>query len=347
MSATEYDYRAQLAAISEPGDTITGTLVRDIGAEATIRLAQEDTPKPPESINPEEFAAWADRLRARVRTSTVDGIRVACQQRGITLTIPGDSDWPTGLDDLGVAAPLILFQKGDPGLLAQTITDKIAVVGARAATGYGEHVTMETTAGLVDRGYTIVSGAAYGIDGMAHRAALAAGGNTVAILAGGVDRYYPSGHDALLQRIAEKGAVVSELPPGHPPTKWRFLQRNRIIAATTAVTVVVEAGWRSGSLNTAGHAIALGRTVAAFPGPVTSAASAGAHRLIRDMAAKLVTGADDISQLLNVGDERGIPAIGPQQGRTVETPDRRAELHDFSADTRTPKLGARTPGLEH
>jgi DNA processing protein len=156
---------------------------------------------------------------------------------------------------------------------------------------------MEASAGLVDRGYAIVSGAAYGIDGMAHRAALASQGNTVAVLAGGVDRFYPSGHDALLSRITESGAVISELPCGQAPTKWRFLQRNRIIAAVSRATVVVEAGWRSGALNTAGHAGSLGRPVGAVPGPVTSAASVGCHRLIREYSAVCVTTPDEMAEL--------------------------------------------------
>lgn len=150
---------------------------------------------------------------------------------------------------------------------------------------------------LQNLGYAIVSGAAYGIDGMAHRAALASKGTTIAFLAGGVDRFYPSGHDALLTRIVEQGAVISELPPGSPPTKWRFLQRNRLIAAASLATVVVEAGSRSGSLNTANHANQLGRPVGAVPGPVTSAASAGCHRLLRDHNAECVTNADEMAGL--------------------------------------------------
>ena len=156
---------------------------------------------------------------------------------------------------------------------------------------------MEITAGLVERGHTIVSGAAYGIDGMAHRAALASAGRTVAYLAGGVDRFYPSGHDALLTRIVETGAVVSELPCGSAPTKWRFLMRNRLIAASTKATLVVEAGWRSGSLNVAGYATSLNRPVGAVPGPVTTAASAGCHRLMREFGATVITSADEAAAL--------------------------------------------------
>jgi DNA processing protein len=185
-----------------------------------------------------------------------------------------------------------------------------------------------------------VSGAAYGIDGMAHRAALASGGVTVAVLAGGLDRFYPSGHEALLTRIVESGLVLSEVPPGTPPTKWRFLQRNRLIAALTCATVVLEAGWRSGSLNTAGHAAALGRPLGAVPGPVTSAASAGCHRLIREYDAVLVTNAAEMAELAgevpqddsaagagrSQEETRVLDALSARAPRTVEDIARRSGL---------------------
>lgn len=137
----------------------------------------------------------------------------------------------------------------------------------------------------------------YGIDGAAHRAALGVGGATVALLAGGVDRAYPQGHQELLGAIARSGAVVSEVPCGTAPSKWRFLSRNRLIAALGQATVVIEAGWRSGSLNTAGHAASLGRPLGAVPGPVTSAASAGCHRLLREYDARCVTTTAEIREL--------------------------------------------------
>ena len=158
---------------------------------------------------------------------------------------------------------------------------------------------MDVVTSLVDRGFTIVSGAAYGIDGMAHRAALGSQGTTIAVLAGGIDRLYPSGHDALLKRIIDAGLVVTELPCGFAPTKWRFLQRNRLIAALTCATVVVEAGWRSGSLNTAHHALDMDIPVGAIPGPVTSASSAGTHRLLRETPAVCVTTATEIAELVS------------------------------------------------
>jgi DNA processing protein len=234
---------------------------------------------------------------------------------GAQLRIPGDEHWPAGFADLQHHGPLALWTRGRDESLA-ALDRSIALVGARAATGYGEHVTMEASAGLVDRGFAIVSGAAYGIDGMAHRAALASRGDTIAFLAGGVDRFYPSGHDALLTRIVEHGLVASELPCGSAPTRWRFLQRNRLIAAASLATVVLEAGWRSGSLNTASHANEAGRPVGAVPGPVTSAASAGCHRLVREGKASLVTTADEMAEL--VGPIEADPAdLRPRENTRV------------------------------
>ena len=197
------------------------------------------------------------------------------------------------MDDLGRHAPLGLWVRGRVDVLAGN-SPSIALVGARAATGYGEHVAdARRRPDSSIAGSSIVSGGAYGIDGMAHRAALASGGTTVAFLAGGVDRFYPIGHESLLTRIASStGAVISEVPCGTAPTKWRFLQRNRLIAAASDATVVLEAGLRSGSINTAGHAAALGRPLGAVPGPVTSPASAGCHRLLREYDAVCVVDAD-------------------------------------------------------
>ncbi len=314
--------RGVMTGLAEPGDVVAGVMVRSLGAAATLESIVEHRS--------------ADRLRADLRDhgvaideADVDGALARWAPRltsasamlafrqatrcGARLMVPADDDWPAGVDDLDNHAPVALWRRGRDAALHAT-SASIALVGARAATGYGEHVTMESAAGLVDRGYAIVSGAAYGIDGMAHRAALASHGFTVAVLAGGVDRFYPSGHDALLTRITEAGAVVSELPCGASPTKWRFLQRNRLIAALTQATVVLEAGWRSGSLNTAGHASTLGRPLGAVPGPVTSAASAGCHRLIREYDAVCVTNADEMAELAPI-DQLPVRADVPQPSR--------------------------------
>jgi DNA processing protein len=303
--------RAMWSGVVEPGDRVAHALVEALGAPVALRavlapwalsrivhaLREAGEHGLTEADLNQGFERWMPRLTT---AAALAALRQAARV-GARLLVPGDPLWPAGVDDLGEHAPLVLWVRGTDAALAG-LSRSIALVGARAATGYGEHVTMEASAGLVDRGYTIVSGAAYGIDGMAHRAALASHGLTVAVLAGGVDRFYPSGHDALLSRIVESGAVISELPCGQAPTKWRFLQRNRIIAAASGATVVVEAGWRSGALNTAGHASQLGRPVGAVPGPVTSASSVGCHRIIRDLTAVCVTTPDEMAELAPLGD---------------------------------------------
>lgn len=303
--------RAAWSGIAEPGDSTAGFLVSAVGASAALsmlvdrwsveRMATElgahadvDADDLTTQLG-RGLARWLPRLDSRVTVQQL-GLAAAC--RTLLLT-PAHPAWPERLNDLGPHAPLALWLRGRPDALRDTARS-VALVGARAATGYGEHVTVEAGSGLADRGFVIVSGAAYGIDGMAHRAALASQGTTVAFLAGGVDRPYPSGHSSLIQRIIETGAVVSEVPCGGAPSKWRFLQRNRLIAAVGDATVVLEAGWRSGSLNTAGHAAALGRPLGAVPGPITSAASAGCHRLIREYGAVCVTTVDEMAELAGV-----------------------------------------------
>jgi DNA processing protein len=331
--------RAAWSGIAEPGDGTAGLVVSYLGAAAALTAVLEhwaparlcdavreragaDAPDGED----DEFARsidqalqrWTPRLNSR---DVILCLRQA-ERVGARLLLPGDRLWPEGVDDLGAHAPLGLWWRGLPAAF-EALPQSISLVGARAATGYGEHVAVEASAGLVDRGFAIVSGAAYGIDGMAHRAALASQGITAAFLAGGVDRFYPSGHDALLTRIAESGVVVSELPCGAAPTKWRFLQRNRLIAAASGATVVLEAGWRSGSLNTAGHAAALGRPLGAVPGPITSPTSAGCHRLLREFDAVCVTDADEMAELA------GAAATGRGSGRNRVSGSSTLEALDF------------------
>lgn len=300
--------------IAEPGDRISGELAAALGARGALEALIERADaaaivaRVGDSVTEREVADALARWHPRLQSKAILRAIAQAYRFGVHLTVPDDDVWPGSLSDLGPHGPHALWVRGGLETLA-TSGSSIALVGARAATGYGEHVAMEASAGLVDRGYTIISGAAYGIDGMAHRAALASSGQTVAVLAGGVDRFYPSGHESLLNRIVDEGAVISEVPCGTAPTKWRFLQRNRIIAALSRATVVLEAGWRSGSLNTAGHALALGRPLGAVPGPVTSAASAGCHRLIRELDAALVTTAAEMAELapLSVAGSEEVP----------------------------------------
>ena len=288
----------------EPGDRVAGALVGALGETAALdlvvaRRAPIDIARASGwAITESEAREATDRWKSRMDTAAIFRSLTAAASHSVQLVVPTDAEWPDGVADLGPHGPRALWVRGDVRVLPR-IERSIAIVGARASTGYGEHVAMDFAAGIAQRGLTVVSGGAYGIDGMAHRAALAVSGETVAVLAGGVDQLYPAGHDELLRSIIRSGAVVSEIPCGGAPTRWRFLQRNRIIAALAAVTVVVEAGHRSGSLNTASHARDLGRPVGVVPGQITSSSSAGCHRLLRDnAAASVVTSVPDIIELM-------------------------------------------------
>ena len=216
-----------------------------------------------------------------------------------------------------LAPPIALWVRG-PGALDELCNQAAAIVGARAATGYGLHMAGELGAGLATAGFTVVSGAAIGVDGAAHRGALAAAGPNVAVLACGIDRSYPAAHEALLERIAATGLILSEYPPGSVPARHRFLVRNRLIAGLAAGTVVVEAGFRSGAQRTAADARSLGRPVMAVPGPVTSGRSAGCHRMIRE-GAVLVTRVEEVLEEvgrlgLHLADPPAVPGARPTDG---------------------------------
>ncbi len=289
--------------LTEPGDGAAGILTAAQGpVEALARVRRGELS---DSVLERGEARLAlERWEPRMRPGAVSAVLRTARAARLHLVTPADEAWPDAADDLGSHAPLVLWVRGDPRAL-EAARSGVAIVGARAATAYGEHVAGEFAAELAASGVCVVSGAAFGIDAAAHRASLAGGGCTVALMAGGLERAYPQAHTELVERIAATGAVVSEVAPGSAPTKWRFLQRNRLIAALSAATVVVEAGWRSGSLNTAHHASALGRPLGAVPGPVTSAASAGCHRLLRELEATCVTTAAEVRELIGWGELTG------------------------------------------
>lgn len=240
-------------------------------------------------------ARWATRLPDVAPGRDLEVI----ERLGGGLLTPEDPQWPQQLADLGICEPIALWLRSQHRAIPPG-QQCVAVVGSRDSTSYGASVTGELAHGLAQRGLTVVSGGAYGIDAHAHRAALAGsrgGVPTIAVMAGGLDRYYPAGNEELLRTIAGQGALISEVPPGSSPTRYRFLQRNRLIAALCAVTVVVEARWRSGALSTAHHAELLSRNVAAVPGSVFSANSAGCHRLLREGSAVCVTDAAEVAEL--------------------------------------------------
>jgi len=287
------------STLVEPGDRVAGAAIAQWGARGALDRARRGDAEGGRLVGDAVWSAalrrWGPRWDAATLRDTVE----LAARAGAGLLTPVDAGWPRSLGDLGAHAPVALWVRGDASALAAE--PSIAIVGARAATAYGEAAAAEVAGDLAARGVIIVSGAAWGIDGVAHRAAFGVGGRTVAVLAGGVDKVYPSGHTELIEAaMAAGGAVAAEVPCGAAPTKWRFLQRNRLIAALGAATVVVEAGWRSGSLNTAGHASALGRPLGAVPGPITSPASAGCHRLLRDYDAVCITCADDALALVGI-----------------------------------------------
>lgn len=290
--------RVFLTRVVEPGDETCGRWVRERGVGEVARRLREGGPALP-GVSGKRWAGLC------ARASGADPRRDLAVARacGVRFVAPGTTEWPAQLDDLGDARPLGLWVRGGPSLRMWALRS-VAVVGARACTEYGAHMAATLAAGLAERGWVVVSGGAYGIDGAAHRGALGAGGATAAVLACGVDRPYPPGHAGLIHRIAEQGLVVGELPPGDHPTPSRFIMRNRVIAALTRGTVVVEAAYRSGALVTARAAQRLGRHTMGVPGPATSALSAGVHELLRGDAV-LVGDAAEIVEL--VGDMGELP----------------------------------------
>lgn len=313
MSIEERTARAALSRLFEPQDAAALALVHVAGAEDALRIATGQLAAGPgleQDISGvlsdngsrggwaglgEALKRWAPRVPDLAPARDLNTM----QRLGGRLIIPSDELWPRQLADLGLQEPLCLWWRGIEQELPPAARS-IALVGSRDSTSYGASVTGDLAYSLAQRGFTIISGGAYGIDAHAHRAALAgsAGGMpTIAVMAGGVDRFYPSGNEDLLRAVANQGAVLAEVPPGSAPTRYRFLQRNRLIAALASVTVVVEARWRSGALNTAHHAESLGRAVGAVPGSIHSANSAGCHRLLREGGAVCVTDAGEIAEL--------------------------------------------------
>ncbi|WP_155057712.1 DNA-processing protein DprA [Streptomyces blattellae] len=311
--------RLFLTRVIEPGDEVGGRWVRAFGVEEVARRLRGGGERLPGVSE----TRWAG-LRARAAVAEPRRDLAVARDAGVRFVAPGDAEWPGQLDDLGDARPLGLWVRGRPSLRIWALRS-VAVVGARACTEYGAHMAVTLAAGLAERGWVVVSGGAYGVDGAAHRGALGAGGATVAVLACGVDRPYPRGHTELITRIAEQGLVTGELPPGDHPTPSRFVLRNRVIAALTRGTVVVEAAHRSGSLVTARAAGRLGRFTMGVPGPATSGLSAGVHELLRGDAV-LVTDAAEVVELVGDMGELAPDRRGPVLPRDLLEPGARRVL---------------------
>ena len=326
--------RMAWSALAEPADPVAARLLATHGQAGAALAALADEAR----ATRETFARRWDAL-------DLQGDLAATSACGARILIPGDDEWPAGLDVLA-EPPYCLWVRG-PLSLGPACERSVAIVGARASSAYGEHLATELGAGLAERGFTVVSGAAFGIDGAAHRGALAVDGRTVAVLAGGVDRPYPQAHSALLDEIARSGAVVSEVPPGAAPLRQRFLLRNRLIATATRGTVVVEAGLRSGSRNTAGTADAHARIVMAVPGPVTSMTSAGCHEMIRSGMAVLVTDAAEVAEAVgDYGTDLAPPRRGPTTAEDrLDEPERRVRDALPSRTGSSVEILARDAGL--
>lgn len=299
--------RVRLNLVFEPGDLRVARSVAERGAEETV----------------EWLLAKKDDFSYRLAEITPERVLHEAAAEGIRFLIPTDPEWPQRLNDLAFPAelherggvPVGLWVRG-PLNLAQTSQDSVAIVGARSATTYGAETATELGFQLGSAGYGIISGAAFGIDQAAHRGALAAEAPTIAVLACGVDQYYPRAHQNLLQYIGAHGLVVSETPPGGVPLKIRFLSRNRLIAALSQGTVVVEAAVRSGALTTANWADRLSRVVMGVPGPITSATSQGVHQMLRSRGAILVTRAVEVQEALApMGQQLALPLPSPGRSR--------------------------------
>lgn len=289
---------AYLARVAEPPAAPVIDLIAALGvSEAAAAVRRRKVPDEHREVLA-ITASRADTDQAQADLDTAERI-------GARLVTPADDEWPAwSLMALGQAdtaarggEPLALWVRG-PARLDDIAAACVALVGSRAASSYGEHVTATVASGLCDNGFAVLSGGAFGIDGAAHRAALGSGGTTAAVMACGIDRDYPAAHAQLLREIARVGAVISEYPPGTTAAKHRFLTRNRLVAALGGATVVVEAGRRSGAANTAAWARKLGRPLGAVPGPVTSATSVGCHQMIADQLATLVVDAAAVIRLV-------------------------------------------------
>jgi len=327
---------AFLSRVAEPPNPLLSELVAAVGAvDAAERIRRRD-------------------VRGRLERATEARFELDCAEKdldvlermGGRLVTADDDEWP----DLAfrsfdradrtkrpqALSPLVLWAVG-PSRMCDVVERAASIVGTRAATAYGEHVAADLAAGLAERDVAVVSGGAYGIDGAAHRAALASDGETVAVLAAGIDVPYPAGHSALLHRVSRHGLVVSEYPPGVRPTRRQFLTRNRLVAALSGATVVVEAGARSGAANTAAWAHALGRHVCAVPGPVTSSTSVGCHVLLT-AGANLVTRAADVIELVGRMGE-----LAPDAARPTSEIDELTEV-ELTVYDALPRRGTRTVG---
>jgi DNA processing protein len=294
-----------IAMITEPGDRMAGALARSLGKLALVELlidglettsvvqalqqrGQLDSCQ--QSFGDLEGTLSDSRQRwlPRLSKSRLEHLFSQSAALKLKLLTSEDANWPAGLDDLHDSVPSMIFTTGDQHALS-ALNNAVSIVGSRTASPYGLQVTRRLVTELAKASRATVSGGAIGIDAQVHSTSLDSDLPTIAVMAGGLDRNYPKVNFPLFTRICEGGAVISELPPGVAPTRWRFLQRNRLIAALTPTTVVIEAGIRSGSIRTANNALELNRQLFAIPGSILAGTSLGTNGLIADGKAAVLS----------------------------------------------------------
>ena len=293
-----------IAMITEPGDRMAGALARSLGKLAYVELLIDglETRSVIQALQQQgqldlcrqsfgdlegTLADSRQRWLPRLSKSRLEHLFTQSAALKLQLLTPEDAIWPIGLDDLQDSAPALLFIEGELDTLTK-LSQAVSIVGSRVASSYGLQVTSSLVRELAEVARPTVSGGAVGIDAQVHRSSLEQQLPTVAVMAGGMDRKYPSANFKLFKQVTDQGALISEMPPGVAPTRWRFLQRNRLIAALTPTTVVIEAGMRSGSIRTANNALELSRELYAVPGSVLSGTSLGTNALIADNKAQIL-----------------------------------------------------------
>ena len=326
--------RIALAHATTPGHALTRWLIAEHGCSGTVQLAL--TGRRPLGITELGFDTWRSHTLPRLDQAQLERVFDQAEAQGLTVFTPDDHQWQaSGLTALGERAPLALWARGDITIFGRPLAERVGIVGARAGTQYGHHVTRELVAGLATTGHTIVSTAASGTAATAHRAALADGAATIAVLAGGVGRELLGSSVHLRTALFEHGLLLSEASPEQQPTRERFEQRARLLAALTAATVIVEVSSKSGLGVLVDEATALHRPIGAVPGPTTSATSVRCHQLINEGTATLVATAEQVRALI----ADTVPAL-PAAQRAGRSPSRQNPLPSID------RIGRRGPSQE-
>jgi DNA processing protein len=333
LSAREVFIAATFSQLCEPGDRSLAALGAPLGngrllellivradAQTVLALLEPWQVQEVEQVFEQPFSeiwqAACERWLPRLNRADVFASLDQAKALGAHLVPRFSQFYPSGFEDLGDGQPPLLWVLGDAGLLNRPAT--ISIVGSRNTSSYGRAVASDLGVVAADNGIVTVSGGAFGIDACVHQATISAGGQTIAAMAGGIGRLYPPSNKPLLESVAKTGVLFSEMPPGVAPAKWRFLMRNRLIAAMGKATIVVQAGLKSGSMNTANTALELGRRVAVVPGQLNSAYSIGCHNFLNEKLGlvELIADAKELPRLLN--DRSEVDSLPPGLG-TLET----------------------------